>query len=176
MQSQKPWLAEYPNDIPHELPLPNKTLQSILTDSAARFPDKTAISFYGKKLTFHDILTDALKLAAFLQCNGLQKGDRVAVMLPNCPQTVISYYGVLFAGGIVVQTNPLYTEHELEYQLRDAQVSVIIHLRFAFPEGNKNENVINSRPDFDNQCKRLFAFSEKYSLPADAKTKSAYRL
>ncbi|MGB9942010.1 AMP-binding protein, partial [Bacillus subtilis] len=118
MQSQKPWLAEYPNDIPHELPLPNKTLQSILTDSAARFPDKTAISFYGKKLTFHDILTDALKLAAFLQCNGLQKGDRVAVMLPNCPQTVISYYGVLFAGGIVVQTNPLYTEHELEYQLR----------------------------------------------------------
>lgn len=52
MQSQKPWLAEYPNDIPHELPLPNKTLQSILTDSAARFPDKTAISFYGKNSPF----------------------------------------------------------------------------------------------------------------------------
>ncbi|MFW2109799.1 long-chain-fatty-acid--CoA ligase LcfA [Bacillus spizizenii] len=137
MQSQKPWLAEYPDDIPHELPLPNKTLQSILTDSAARFPDKTAISFYGKKLTFHDILTDALKLAAFLQGNGLQKGDRVAVMLPNCPQAVISYYGVLFAGGIVVQTNPLYTEHELEYQLRDAEASVIITLDLLFPKAIK---------------------------------------
>lgn len=65
------------------------------------------------------------------------KGDRVAVMLPNCPQTVISYYGVLFAGGIVVQTNPLYTEHELEYQLRDAQVSVIITLDLLFPRAIK---------------------------------------
>ncbi|MGG0025759.1 long-chain-fatty-acid--CoA ligase LcfA [Bacillus inaquosorum] len=137
MQSQKPWLAEYPDDIPHELPLPNKTLQSILTDSAAQFPDKTAITFYGKKLTFYDILTDALKLAAFLQNNGLQKGDRVAVMLPNCPQSVISYYGVLFAGGIVVQTNPLYTEHELEYQLRDAEASVIITLDLLFPKAIK---------------------------------------
>ncbi|MFH0346956.1 long-chain-fatty-acid--CoA ligase LcfA [Bacillus vallismortis] len=137
MQSQKPWLAEYPDNIPHELPLPNQTLQSILTDSAARFPDKTAVSFYGKKLTFHDILTDALKLAAFLQSNGLQKGDRVAVMLPNCPQSVISYYGVLFAGGIVVQTNPLYTERELEYQLRDAEASVIITLDLLFPKAIK---------------------------------------
>ncbi|MCY7782176.1 MULTISPECIES: long-chain-fatty-acid--CoA ligase LcfA [unclassified Bacillus (in: firmicutes)] len=137
MQSQKPWLAEYPDDIPHELPLPNQTLQSILTDSAARFPEKTAISFFGKKITFHDILTDALKLAAFLQCNGLQKGDRVAVMLPNCPQAVISYYGVLFAGGIVVQTNPLYTERELEYQLRDAEASVIITLDLLFPKAIK---------------------------------------
>ncbi|MFT4399818.1 long-chain-fatty-acid--CoA ligase LcfA [Bacillus sp. SW14] len=137
MQSQKPWLAEYPDNIPHELPLPNQTLQSILTDSAARFPDKTAVSFYGKKLTFHDILTDALKLAAFLQSNGLQKGDRVAVMLPNCPQSVISYYGVLFAGGIVVQTNPLYTERELEYQLRDAKASVIITLDLLFPKAIK---------------------------------------
>ncbi|MCY8279789.1 long-chain-fatty-acid--CoA ligase LcfA, partial [Bacillus inaquosorum] len=91
----------------------------------------------GKKLTFHDILTDALKLAAFLQNNGLQKGDRVAVMLPNCPQSVISYYGVLFAGGIVVQTNPLYTEHELEYQLRDAEASVIITLDLLFPKAIK---------------------------------------
>ncbi|OBA07225.1 long-chain fatty acid--CoA ligase [Bacillus subtilis] len=137
MQSQKPWLAEYPDDIPHELPLPTKTLQSILTDSAAQFPDKTAISFYGKKLTFHDILTDALKLAAFLQGIGLQKGDRVAVMLPNCPQSVISYYGVLFAGGIVVQTNPLYTEHELKYQLRDAEASMIITLDLLFPKAIK---------------------------------------
>ncbi|MCY8317406.1 AMP-binding protein [Bacillus vallismortis] len=137
MQSQKPWLAEYPDDIPHDLPLPNQTLQSILTDSAVRFPDKTAVTFYGKKLTFHDILTDALKLAAFLQSNGLQKGDRVAVMLPNCPQSVISYYGVLFAGGIVVQTNPLYTEHELEYQLRDAEASVIITLDLLFPKAIK---------------------------------------
>ncbi|PJZ00326.1 long-chain fatty acid--CoA ligase [Bacillus vallismortis] len=137
MQSQKPWLAEYPDEIPHELPLPNQTLQSILTDSAERFPDKIAVTFYGKKLTFHDILTDALKLAAFLQSNDLQKGDRVAVMLPNCPQSVISYYGVLFAGGIVVQTNPLYTEHELEYQLRDAGASVIITLDLIFPKAIK---------------------------------------
>lgn len=61
----------------------------------------------------------------------------MAVMLPNCPQSIISYYGVLFAGGIVVQTNPLYTEHELEYQLRDAEARMIITLDLLFPKAIK---------------------------------------
>lgn len=58
-------------------------------------------------------------------------------MLPNCPQSVISYYGVLYAGGIVVQTNPLYTEHELEYQLKDSGAKMIITLDLLFPKAIK---------------------------------------
>ncbi|MCG8396726.1 AMP-binding protein [Bacillus atrophaeus] len=137
MQSEKPWLSEYPDDIPHELYIPNQTLQSILTNSAAQFSEQTAIYFLGKKLTYQDVFKDALKLASFLQKNGLKKGDRVAVMLPNCPQSVISYYGVLYAGGIVVQTNPLYTEHELEYQLKDSGAKMIITLDLLFPKAIK---------------------------------------
>ncbi|AKL85869.1 long-chain-fatty-acid--CoA ligase [Bacillus atrophaeus] len=137
MQSEKPWLSEYPDDIPHELHIPNQTLQSILTNSAAQFSEQTAIYFLGKRLTYQDVFKDALKLASFLQKNGLEKGDRVAVMLPNCPQSVISYYGVLYAGGIVVQTNPLYTEHELEYQLKDSGAKMIITLDLLFPKAIK---------------------------------------
>ncbi|MEC3631997.1 AMP-binding protein [Bacillus velezensis] len=134
MQSEKPWLSQYPEEIPHELEFTDQTLPSNLTNSAAQFPNHTAIYFLGKKLTFQDVLTDSLKLAAFLRKTGLKKGDRAAIMLPNCPQSVIAFYGVLFAGGIVVQTNPLYTEHELEYQLKDSAPRVIITLDMLFPK------------------------------------------
>ncbi|MEH7662221.1 AMP-binding protein, partial [Bacillus velezensis] len=134
MQSEKPWLSQYPEEIPHELEFTDQTLPSNLTNSAALIPNYNAIYFLGKKLTFQDVLTDSLKLAAFLRKTGLKKGDRAAIMLPNCPQSVIAFYGVLFAGGIVVQTNPLYTEHELEYQLKDSAPRVIITLDMLFPK------------------------------------------
>ncbi|MCG3057128.1 AMP-binding protein, partial [Escherichia coli] len=77
-------------------------------------PHKCAVHFLGKRLTFHELYEQAITLAVYLKEIGVQKGDRVAIMLPNCPQAVISFYGVLLAGGIVVETNPLYTERELE--------------------------------------------------------------
>src|SRR5699024_12477218 len=72
-------------------------------------------------------------MAKFFQEKGLKKGDRVAIMLPNCPQGVITYYGALMAGGIVVQVNPLYTERELLYQLKDSGASFIIGLDILVP-------------------------------------------
>src|SRR5699024_2451833 len=81
--------------------------------------------------------TEAKKTAHYLQKNGLKKGDRVASMLPNCPQAVITYYGTLIAGGIVVQVNPLYTERELEYQLKDSRAKFIVSLDILVPRVNK---------------------------------------
>ena len=81
----------------------------------------------------------------------MEKGDRVAIMLPNCPQAVIGYYGTLLAGGIVVQTNPLYTERELEYQLHDSGAKVILCLDLVFPRvtnvqsATKIEHIIVTR-------------------------------
>src|SRR5699024_12788600 len=80
----------------------------------------------GKEVTFDELYDEACKVANYLQTLGLQKGDRVAIMLPNCPQAVISYYGALMAGGIVVQTNPLYTERELEYKMIDSGARYIV--------------------------------------------------
>ncbi|MFP7695617.1 AMP-binding protein, partial [Bacillus subtilis] len=91
------------------------------------------------------------KFANYLQKLGVEKGDRVAIMLPNCPQAVIGYYGTLLAGGIVVQTNPLYTERELEYQLHDSGAKVILCLDLVFPRvtnvqsATKVEHIIVTR-------------------------------
>ncbi|MBB5354762.1 long-chain acyl-CoA synthetase [Anoxybacillus mongoliensis] len=130
---EKPWLALYPQQVPHSIDYPRKPLQQFLREAAEQFPHKTAIHFLGKELTYKEVYEQALKLASYVQQLGLQKGDRVSIMLPNCPQAVISYYAVLFAGGIVVQTNPLYTERELEYQLNDSGAKIIIGLDLLYP-------------------------------------------
>ncbi|AXM89557.1 long-chain-fatty-acid--CoA ligase [Anoxybacillus ayderensis] len=130
---EKPWLALYPQQVPHSIDYPRKPLQQFLQEAAEQFPHKTAIHFLGKELTYKEIYEQALKLASYLQQLGLEKGDRVSIMLPNCPQAVISYYAVLFAGGIVVQTNPLYTERELQYQLNDSGAKIIIALDLLYP-------------------------------------------
>lgn len=130
---EKPWLALYPQQVPHSIDYPRKPLQQFLKEAAEQFPHKTAIHFLGKELTYKEIYEQAIKLASYLQQLGLEKGDRVLIMLPNCPQAVISYYAVLFAGGIVVQTNPLYTERELQYQLNDSGAKIIIALDLLYP-------------------------------------------
>ncbi len=91
----------------------------------------------GKELTYKEVYDSAMKLAGYLQEIGIEKNDRVAIMLPNIPQSVISYYGILFAGGIVVQTNPLYMERELEYQMKDSGVKVIIVMDILYPRVTK---------------------------------------
>ncbi|MCD7032837.1 AMP-binding protein [Metabacillus sp. GX 13764] len=137
MTVKRPWLSHYPDELPKDIEIDRKALQDYLESSAEEFPEKHAVDFLGKKLTFKEIYRQSLKLAGYLQELGLEKGDRAAIMLPNCPQAVIAYYGILFAGGIVVQTNPLYTERELEYQLKDSGSLFIITLDMLYPRVSK---------------------------------------
>lgn len=137
MENQKPWLQHYPKEIPHDIKVDQKPLFDYLQQSATDFPSKTAIHFLGKELTYSELCTQSLKLASYLQLHGLTKNDRVAIMLPNCPQAVIAFYGVLLAGGIVVQTNPLYMERELEYQLNDSESTFVITLDLLYPKVSK---------------------------------------
>jgi long-chain acyl-CoA synthetase len=137
MEQQRPWLKQYPEEIPHTIDYGNKSLQTYLKDVTEEFPNKTAIHFLGKELTYEELYVSSLKFANYLKELGLEKGDRVAIMLPNCPQGVIAYYGVLFAGGIVVQTNPLYMEREIEYQMNDSGSKIIITLDILYPRVSK---------------------------------------
>ncbi|MBD1381145.1 AMP-binding protein [Metabacillus arenae] len=137
MDKGKIWAKNYPEEIPYELVIEPKPLQSYLTRSAVNYPHETAIHFIGKELTFREVYEKSLKLGNYLQELGLQKGERVSIMLPNCPQAVIAYYGVLYAGGIVVQTNPLYMERELEYQMKDCGAKYIITLDLLYPRVSK---------------------------------------
>ncbi|WP_064092563.1 long-chain-fatty-acid--CoA ligase [Rossellomorea aquimaris] len=133
----KPWLNEYPIEIPRELDLVEKPLQSYLTEAASLYGNKAAIHFMGKEMTFQELYESALKFANYLRGLGIEKGDRVAIMLPNTPQSVIAYYGVLYSGGVVVQTNPLYTEREIEYQMKDSGAKVILTLDILYPRVSK---------------------------------------
>ncbi|MEC5240623.1 long-chain-fatty-acid--CoA ligase [Bacillus mycoides] len=137
---EKPWLKSYPEEIPSTISYDIQPLHGYLEKIASRYPEKKALHFLGKDVTFSDFHDKVKKFANYLQRLGVEKGDRVAIMLPNCPQSVIGYYGTLLAGGIVVQTNPLYTERELEYQLHDSGAKVILCLDLVFPRVTNVQN------------------------------------
>lgn len=137
MLNDKPWLRNYPDEIPSTLSYPNQPVQDFFKKAAEESPNKIAIHFMGKEFTYKNIYESAIKLAGYLQEIGIEKNDRVAIMLPNIPQAVISYYGILMAGGIVVPTNPLYMERELEYQMKDSGAKAIITMDILFPRVTK---------------------------------------
>ncbi|PRO64952.1 AMP-binding protein [Alkalicoccus urumqiensis] len=131
--TQQPWFDAYPQEIPVSISYEEKPLHYYLQRAAETFPEKTAFHFMGKEMNYKQVYDEALKLANQLRGLGVEPGDRVAIMLANSPQAVISYYGALLAGAVVVQTNPLYVEREIEHQLNDSQAKVMICLDLVYP-------------------------------------------
>ena len=130
--SKEPWLLNYPEGVPHELPLRPETLLAMFSRSVQRFSRRPALYFFGKNLSYQECHILIERFACGLAALGIRKGDRVALCLPNSPQAVIAYYGVMRAGGIVVACNPTYTEHELSHQLRDAGARAIVVLDMMY--------------------------------------------
>ncbi|MFS0574937.1 long-chain-fatty-acid--CoA ligase [Sporosarcina sp. 179-K 3D1 HS] len=133
----KPWLDLYPPEISKTLEYERIPIQDYLTRAATKYPDKIAIHFLGKEISYKEFYESALKFGNYLKTLGIEKGDRVAIMLPNCPQSAFAYFGILYVGAIVVQTNPLYTERELAYQMQDSGAKAIISLDILFPRISK---------------------------------------
>ncbi len=125
---EKLWGANYPEHLKRRLEYPDVPVFKLLEKSAERFPDNPATIFMGGRLTFKQLLDKVYRFAAALAALGVKKGDRVAIMLPNCPQAVIAYYGALKAGATVVEFNPLYVEREIEYQIKDSGSKVMVAL------------------------------------------------
>ncbi|XID92541.1 long-chain fatty acid--CoA ligase [Paenibacillaceae bacterium WGS1546] len=132
-QDERPWLSKYPLQVRPTYDYPKHNVAQMLIDSARDYPDNEAIDFLGKKYSFDETLRQSRKAAGALRSLGVAKGDRVAIMLPNCPQAVFAYYGALMAGAIVVQTNPTYTERELRLQLTDSGATVLVALDLLMP-------------------------------------------
>jgi long-chain acyl-CoA synthetase len=126
MLEKKPWLKYYDPSVPEQIHYPELPIQQLVHVCAATLPDKASTSFYGTELTFRQIRAQMLRMANALIKLGVKKGDRVALALPNCPQYVIAYYGVLSAGAIVVNINPMYTFDELKFMLENAGVETLI--------------------------------------------------
>ncbi|MFJ7950215.1 AMP-binding protein [Lysinibacillus sp. NPDC096418] len=131
--TEKPWLANYPKEVPPSLTFDEIPVQEFLTRAYKANPAKVAIHFMGRDLTYTELYESSLRFANYLQSLGVEKGDRVAIMLPNTPQSVIAYYGAMYAGAVVVQTNPLYTERELQYQMADSGAKVILVMDILYP-------------------------------------------
>lgn len=149
------WLQHYPSEIDSTYDYPQKNLASLLLESSQKFPENIAIHFMGKELTYKELLQDVYRFSKALTELGLKKGDRVAIMLPNCPQAIIAYYGALLVGAIVVQVNPMYTERELEHQLQDSESIMIITLDLLSnkvakvkAKTNLNEIIVTSIKDY----------------------------
>ncbi|CDZ44185.1 long-chain fatty acid--CoA ligase [Neorhizobium galegae] len=125
----KIWLASYPPTVPAEIPpLQHQSLGDLFEESCARYADRPAFSSMGKSLTYRQLEAESRKIGIWLQAQGLVKGDRVAVMLPNILQNPVIVYGILRAGMVVVNVNPLYTPRELAYQLKDSGAKTIFVL------------------------------------------------
>src|SRR5438105_3278252 len=130
----RPWFRSYPDGVPKTLqPYPEKSLFSLLEDSARRFPDRPAIAWFGRRITYRELLRDVERFSGALASLGVHKGDRVGLILPNCPQYVIAYYATVRLGAVIVGNNPLYTERELAHQLDDAGIDVVVVLDQLYP-------------------------------------------
>lgn len=127
MGQTRPWLAHYPTAVPAHVTYPEEPIYAMLERAAARAPEVIAIQFYQHQFTYAQVQTMSDRLAGALRTQlKVQPGDRVALYMPNCPQYVISFFAIVKAGGIVVQTNPMYTPRELHHQWQDSGASAVL--------------------------------------------------
>lgn len=133
IDSARPWVSHYEQGVPARLNIPDQPLTWLLDQTVSRFPGHTAFIYYGTRLSYAQFSSLANRFATGLQRLGIKKGDRVAIALPNIPQYPIAYYGALRAGAIVVPTNPLYTEREMQHQLADSGARFIVMLDMFYP-------------------------------------------
>ncbi|SHE12051.1 long chain fatty acid--ACP ligase [Chlamydia abortus] len=141
--TNRPWLSSYEPEVQQRLDYPSVALTDFLLEAAEHYPNHEAVLFMGKKLSYRQLLDSAYRFANAMIHLGIRRGDRVALMLPNVPQYVIGYYGILFAGGTVVQTNPLYTERELVRHLTDSGAKTIVCLDLVYPRVKKASQSVN---------------------------------
>ncbi|MDA0781530.1 MAG: long-chain fatty acid--CoA ligase [Rickettsiales bacterium] len=125
------WEKNYPENIKWDNPIILQPLHMILDESAKKYGDCVCVDYYGKIYSYNDILKLSDKFAKGLQDNGVKKGDKVGLLMPNCPLFIIAYYGILKAGGIVVNYNPLYTVNELVHQVQDSKTKIMVTLNLG---------------------------------------------
>ena len=127
MMEDRVWLSSYPEGVPAEIDASQyDSLVSLMEESFSKFADRTAYSFMGHNIGYRETDVKSQALAAYFQSLGLEKGDRVAVMMPNVPQYPVAVAAILRAGLVVVNVNPLYTPRELAHQLKDSGAKAIV--------------------------------------------------
>ena len=123
---ERPWLKNYQPGVPADIELPTESLVAMLERSVAEAGDHPAMEFFGRRTSYRELGEQIDRAAEGLRTLGVRAGDRVALILPNCPQHVVAFYAVLRLGAVVVEHNPLYTARELRHQFEDHQARIVI--------------------------------------------------
>jgi long-chain acyl-CoA synthetase len=174
---EKPWLKHYDEGIPASVDYPQIPLDRLLADAAAKHPNQTATIFgaavgsrvLDAKLTYSQLNALVDRFAAALQQMGLKKGDRVSIMLPNCPQFIIAAYATWRIGGIVVCCNPLYVGREIEHLVADSETETFVVMSSLYERvksvrgstGLKRVIVTNIKEYFPGLLKLLFTVAKE---------------
>jgi len=188
-----PWLSKYPKGIPQQIgPYEYDSLLDLFKVAVKKYPNRVAFENFGKQITFGEVDKLSTAFAAFLQQElKLKKGDRVAIQMPNLIQFPIAFIGVIKAGLIAVNTNPLYTPREMEYQFNDAGISAIVilsnfahHLEQILPKTSVKHIIVTDMGDMvggvkgavlNFVVKYIKKLVPKYSIPTALSFKAALK-
>ncbi|MDD5170594.1 MAG: AMP-binding protein, partial [Syntrophales bacterium] len=134
---ERMWLKSWPKLLPRTMEYPEIPMFESAEESAKRYPDKAAIIYYGREITYRELWDSILKFATYLYKIGVRKGDRVAINLPNSPHFVIAYYGILRANAIVVSTDPMLNAEGLKALLDDSGSKVLVTMAQSVSAANE---------------------------------------
>ena len=159
------WHKAYDPQVPPSIDYEKITLPEALERSARNYPDQTALLLMGRKISYRELNRLVNRFAAALNDLGVRKGDKVALLLPNIPQGFIAAYAVFRLGAVVVMNNPLYTEAELEYQLKDSDSKVAISLDLLIPRLMKLKDKTDIRTIISCHIRDYLPFPAKQLFP-----------
>jgi long-chain acyl-CoA synthetase len=161
---KRPWLEWYAEGVPADVEIPEKSIPEMFDEAVKKWGDKTALVFYGKKMKHKEIHELSLRFAVALHELGVRKGDRVALFLPNCPQFIIAYHGILRIGAVASAMSPLYSPREIKYQINDSGSKKIVCLDMLFEKVDRvwketelEHAIITSIQEYLPRSKRFFA-------------------
>ena len=190
MSSEKPWLKYWPTNVPKSIDYPMVPLHEILANTAWAYPKQTAVEFLDAQITYGKLNLFSDQFAAALTRLGVKQGDRIAIFLPNIPQFVIAYFGVLKAGAVLTAISPLHKEREVEYQLCDSEATAIVALDSLYsivanvwPKTKLKHVIVTSLEEYaaksavptskPAQKAGVYSFQELLKTSADAKPPNA---
>src|SRR5687768_3504964 len=157
----RPWLAHYQQGVPHSVEVPLKSVPQAFDEATERDPRRTAVVFYGRSIAFGELREASDRLACALADLGVKKGDRVALYLLNSPQFIIAYFAALKCGATVTPISPVYTSHEVRFQLEDSGARVVVcqdilHDKVAKSGAKLDLTVVTNVNEYLPALKRLF--------------------
>jgi len=134
---KRPWLKFYPAGVPHDIDISEKSILDMVDEAVEKWGDRTSVIFFGKKFKHKEIRELSKRFATALHDLGIKKGDIVGILLPNCPQFIFAYFGILELGAIATTLSPLYSPREIAHQLKDSGAKTLVCLDLLYEKVEK---------------------------------------